>query len=99
MARADLRQDVVHRARLALGERLRGELQRQAQRRAANREIFYTLAEAKALVQGWRREYNQVPPHSSLGYRPPAPEATCQYRFYELGSGPITWGMSGGQEA
>ena len=24
----------------------------------------------------WRREYNQVRPHSSLGYRPPAPEAT-----------------------
>jgi len=23
----------------------------------------------------WRREYNQVRPHSSLGYRPPAPEA------------------------
>ena len=40
-----------------------------------NGEIFYTLAEAKILVEGWRREYNQVRPHSSLGYRPPAPEA------------------------
>jgi transposase InsO family protein len=41
-----------------------------------NREIFYTLTEAKVLVEGWRREYNEFRPHSSLGYRPPAPEAT-----------------------
>ncbi|MFH1841607.1 MAG: IS3 family transposase, partial [bacterium] len=40
-----------------------------------NREIFYTLWEAKVLVARWHREYNQVRPHSSLGYRPPAPEA------------------------
>jgi transposase InsO family protein len=40
-----------------------------------NGEIFYTLAEAKILIESWRREYNQVRPHSSLGYRPPAPEA------------------------
>lgn len=40
-----------------------------------NREIFDTLLEAKILVERWRREYNQVRPHSSLGYRPPAPEA------------------------
>ena len=40
-----------------------------------NREIFYTLTEAKVLIEQWRKEYNQVRPHSSLGYRPPAPEA------------------------
>ena len=40
-----------------------------------NREIFYTLWEAKVLVEQWRKEYNRVSPHSSLGYRPPAPEA------------------------
>jgi putative transposase len=39
-----------------------------------NREIFYTLDEAKVLVERWRHEYNRVRPHSSLGYRPPAPE-------------------------
>ncbi len=39
-----------------------------------NREIFTTLIEAKVLIEQWRREYNQVRPHSSLGYRPPAPE-------------------------
>ena len=40
-----------------------------------NREIFTTLEEAKVLIEQWRREYNQVRPHSSLGYWPPAPEA------------------------
>jgi len=40
-----------------------------------NREIFTTLTEAKVLIEEWRREYNGVQPHSSLGYRPPAPEA------------------------
>jgi len=39
-----------------------------------NREIFTTLTEAQILIEQWRREYNQVRPHSSLGYRPPAPE-------------------------
>ena len=40
-----------------------------------NREIFTTLTEAKILIEQWRKEYNQVRPHSSLSYRPPAPEA------------------------
>ena len=40
-----------------------------------NREIFTTLEEAKVLIEQWRREYNQVRPHSSLEYRPPAPVA------------------------
>jgi len=39
-----------------------------------DREIFCTLAEAKAIIEAWRREYNTIRPHSSLGYRPPAPE-------------------------
>jgi transposase InsO family protein len=39
------------------------------------REIFYSLREAQVLIESWRREYNQIRPHSSLGYRPPAPEA------------------------
>ena len=37
------------------------------------REIFYTLEEARVLIERWRRSYNQLRPHSSLGYRPPAP--------------------------
>jgi len=40
-----------------------------------NREMFTTLTEAKILIEEWRKEYNQVRPHSALGYRPPAPEA------------------------
>ena len=40
-----------------------------------NGEIFDTLLEAKVLIEMWRKEYNEVRPHSSLGYRPPAPEA------------------------
>jgi len=40
-----------------------------------NREIFDTLFEAKVLVDRWKQEYNTVRPHSSLNYRPPAPEA------------------------
>ena len=39
-----------------------------------NGEIFYSLAEAKVVIEGWRRHYNAVRPHSALGYRPPAPE-------------------------
>jgi transposase InsO family protein len=40
-----------------------------------NGEIFYSLAEAQILIEAWRRHYNTVRPHSSLGYRLPAPEA------------------------
>ena len=37
-----------------------------------DREIFTTLTEAKILIEEWRKEYNQVRPHSALDYRPPA---------------------------
>lgn len=37
-------------------------------------EIFYSLAEAKIVVESWRRHYNTERPHGSLGYKPPAPE-------------------------
>jgi transposase InsO family protein len=40
-----------------------------------NTEIFYTLKEAEVLIERWRDHYNTVRPHSSLGYRPPAPRA------------------------
>jgi putative transposase len=38
-------------------------------------EIFYTLKEAEILLARWVKHYNTVRPHSSLKYRPPAPEA------------------------
>jgi transposase InsO family protein len=37
-------------------------------------EIFYSLAEARIVIEAWRRHYNTRRPHSSLGYRPPTPE-------------------------
>lgn len=47
--------------------KLRGEL--------LNGEIFYSLAEARILIERRRRHYNEIRPHSALGYRPPAPAA------------------------
>jgi len=46
-----------------------------------NREIFYNLKEAKVVIENWRKRYNTVRPHSSLGYRPPAPEAVQPLTF------------------
>jgi transposase InsO family protein len=40
-----------------------------------NGEIFFTLQEACVLIEWYRLEYNHIRPHSSLDYRPPAPEA------------------------
>lgn len=42
-----------------------------------NGEIFYTLTEARVLIESWRKHYNTERPHSSLGYRPPAPETVA----------------------
>jgi transposase InsO family protein len=39
-----------------------------------NGEIFYSLREAQIVIEQWRQHYNTRRPHSSLGYRPPAPE-------------------------
>ena len=41
-----------------------------------NGEIFYSLNEVRALTERWRVYYNTERPHSSLGYRPPAPAAS-----------------------
>ena len=53
-----------------------------------DREIFYTLTEAKILIERWRREYNTVRPHSALGYRPPAPDAIMPATFGSLEMSP-----------
>jgi transposase InsO family protein len=45
-----------------------------------NGEVFCTLQEAKIVIEAWRRHYNAIRPHSSLGYRPPAPEAFISSR-------------------
>jgi len=52
-------------------------------------EIFYSLKEAQIVIESWRRHYNAVRPHESLGYRPPAPEvfapAFAAWPFCALG--------------
>lgn len=48
-----------------------------------DREIFDTVFEARVLVDRWKIEYNTVRPHSSLNYRPPAPEAILEQRLSE----------------
>jgi transposase InsO family protein len=50
-----------------------------------NGEIFYSLREAEVLIEAWRRHFNAVRPHSSLGYRSPAPEAIV------AGGGIVPW--------
>lgn len=39
-----------------------------------NGEIFFSLLEAQVIIERWRKHYNTKRPHSSLGYKPPAPE-------------------------
>ncbi|MBT4304434.1 MAG: IS3 family transposase [Chloroflexi bacterium] len=36
-------------------------------------EIFYSITEAQVIIEQWRWHYNQIRPHSSLGYKPPTP--------------------------
>jgi putative transposase len=40
------------------------------------REIFYSLKEATVIIEQWRNQYNTIRPHSSLNYRPPAPQTS-----------------------
>lgn len=41
-----------------------------------NEESFYSLNEAKVIIENWRKHYNEIRPHSSLNYKPPAPKIT-----------------------
>ncbi|OCX32513.1 integrase [Bradyrhizobium sp. UASWS1016] len=41
-----------------------------------NGEIFYSLKEAIVVIEQWRKHYNTIRPHSSLNYRPPAPQTS-----------------------
>lgn len=40
-----------------------------------NGEIFYSIKKLRVLAEHWRKHYNTIRLHSSLGYKPPAPEA------------------------
>lgn len=52
-------------------------------------EIFYTLKEAQMLTAEWRHLYNHIRPHTSLGYKPPAPLARMKEGAFALRSGPF----------
>ncbi len=39
-----------------------------------NGEIFYSMKELRVLAERWSVHSNTIRPHSSLGYRPPAPQ-------------------------
>lgn len=63
-----------------------------------DREIFYSLAEARVLIERWRRHYNTERPHSGLGYQPPAPETSGPPRW-PLGSATLRLPASVAAEA
>ena len=54
-----------------------------------NVELFDTMLEAKVLIERWRVRYNTVRPHSSPGYRPPAPEAVLPPVPSDSGATPL----------
>ena len=59
----------------SIGEALKGSTLGEFWKYRLDRKIFYTLTEAKILIERWRREDNTVRPHRALGSRPPAPAA------------------------
>ena len=67
--------DRPHRARQPVGERLAESSNARLRDELLNGEIFYRLKEAQIVIESWRRHYNAVRPHASLGYRPSAPAA------------------------
>ena len=68
-------QNRVHRAGQSLGERLLRELQRAASGRTPQRRDLLHARRGQIVIERWRRHYNTVRPHSSLGDRPPAPRS------------------------
>ena len=59
-----------------------------------NGEIFHTLLEAKVLIKQWRRHYNHVRLHSTLGYKPQAPEARVLWPHHQVGAMDIVFGLT-----
>lgn len=57
-----------------MGERLLESFNSKLRDELLNGEIFYSLNEAKVIIEGWRCHCNTMRPHSSLAYRPPSPE-------------------------
>ena len=74
MAGGHTSKDAVYRTRLSLGERHCESFNSKLKDEFLNGEIFYSIKELRVLAERWRVHYNTVRPHSSLGYKPPAPE-------------------------
>ena len=68
-------QSPVYRARQSLGERYCESFNGKLREECLNGEIFYSLQEARIVIEQWRQQYNRVRPHAAVGYRPPAPGA------------------------
>jgi transposase InsO family protein len=58
-----------------------------------NREVFFTLKEAKVVIENWRLEYNTIRPHSSLNGLPPAPE-TFSFQSPQMIRNSSEWGST-----
>ena len=57
-----------------------------------DREVFHTLLEVQVLTEQYRKTYKRIRPHSSLGYRPPAPEPVLPADRVPLRVS-LTWGV------
>ena len=62
------------------------------------RELFYTLKEAKVLIERWRNHYNTIRPHSALGYRPPAPETIVPSEWATSAAAPCSAALRTAQQ-
>jgi hypothetical protein len=70
--------------------RLSRELQLETSRRITQRRNLLRLQEARAVIEGRRRHYNTLRPHSSFGYKPPDPEAVLWPASQSGSASPIT---------
>ena len=62
-----------------------------------NGETFYTLKEAQIIIEQWRHHYNHIRPHSSLGYKPPAPLARMNKGSFACAPEPLFIPPDGGK--
>jgi putative transposase len=60
-----------------------------------NGETFYTLKEAQVLLEQWRHHYNHIRPHTSLGYKPPAPLARMKEGAFAYAPAPSFMPLNG----
>jgi len=56
-----------------------------------NQNLFHDLADAREKIEAWRRDYNTVRPHSSLGYETPVAFA----QKFRLTESPVSEVMTG----